>query len=192
MRKLRLYITALALFTIALMIVQCLFCGVARAAEEVTVRELVDNMDKYDGQEVIITGEAIGDILNKGDYGWVTVNDDSYSVKSIEEGGELVGYGNYGIGIWAAMDELEDVHVLGGYKNKGDLVKVTGTFNRICHEHGGDTDIHASSIEVLEPGYPISHPFQYGKLLVVLVLAGVIGALWTVRRGRILRALRKA
>ncbi len=169
-----------------------IFCASAQAADVVTTQELIDNMAQYDGQEVTIAGEAIGDLMQRGDYGWITVNDDPYSAKSVEEGGSLEGISNVGIGVWAPMNELEDVHILGGYKNKGDLVRVTGTFNRICHEHGGDTDIHASSVVVLEQGYPFSHHFQYWMLFLILGLAAIIAVLWNLRGQRIRRALRRA
>jgi hypothetical protein len=165
-------------------------CRPALAQSEVSVGELIANMEQYDGKQVTITGEAIGDILLQGDYGWLTVNDDAYSVKSIEEGGDFAGYSNVGIGVWAPAPELRQVHTLGGYKNKGDQVMVTGIFNRADPQHGGDTDIRATSIEVLAPGRSISHPFQYARLLAVLILAGLIIFLWVDRRGRMRRARR--
>jgi hypothetical protein len=168
------------------------FSGTARAAEVVTTQDLIDNMAQYDGQEVTISGEAIGDLMQRGDYGWITVNDDPYSVKSIEEGGSLEGVSNAGIGVWAPMNEIGDIHILGGYKNKGDTVRVTGIFNRVCHEHGGDTDIHAESVVVIEQGYAFSHPFKYWLLVLSLILAGIIAILWNIRRLRIRQALRKA
>ena len=192
MRKIRRPCIVAVAFAILMISALPLFCGVAMAAEEVTTQELVENMEKYDGQEVTITGEAIGDLMARDDYAWITVNDDAYSIKSIEEGGDFAGLSNYGIGVWAPRGKLEQIHVLGGYKNKGDWVQVTGTFNRVCHEHGGDTDIHAKSVVVLEEGYPMSHPFQYTKLLVAIILAIIIVALWMVRRNKIHKALRKA
>ncbi len=156
-------------------------CGVALAAEEVTIEELVSGMHAFDGKEVTISGEAVGDVMLRGDHGWVTVNDDAYSTRSVQEGGGFAGYSNWGIGVWAPRAELEDIHILGGYKNKGDQVRVTGIFHRACREHGGDTDIHASRIEVLEPGHPISHPFNYWKLGVALALAALalsLGYVW--------------
>ncbi|OFW57633.1 MAG: hypothetical protein A2W01_03785 [Candidatus Solincola sediminis] len=165
--------------------------GSALAAHEVSVEELVANMEQYDGQEVVITGEAVGDLLVQGDYGWVTVNDDAYSVKSLEEGGDFAGYSNWGIGVWAPAGELRQIHILGGYKNKGDTVRVTGIFNRADPEHEGDTDIRATSIELLEAGHPIPHPFQYGKLLIVVILLALVAILWVDRRSRIRRARRK-
>ncbi|MDI6873215.1 MAG: hypothetical protein QME84_02860 [Actinomycetota bacterium] len=34
----------------------------------------------------------------------------------------------------------------------GDTVEVRGVFHADCAEHGGDFDIHASSLTVLQPG----------------------------------------
>jgi hypothetical protein len=151
--------------------------GIAWAAEEVTVEELVANMEEFDEREVTISGEAVGDVMLRDDHGWVTVNDDAYSVESIHEGGDLTGYSNWGIGVWAPRTELEGIQIMGGYKYKGDQVRVTGVFHRACQEHGGDTDIHANRVEVLEPGHPISHPFAHWKLILVLVLAMLVMAL---------------
>src|SRR5450756_1940772 len=75
----------------------------------------------------------------------------TYSNKSIEAGGQLVGMSNMSMSVWAEKIDSEDIKILGGYKNKGDRVMVTGVFNRACHEHGGDTDIHAFSVEVIRP-----------------------------------------
>jgi hypothetical protein len=166
--------------------------GYAVAAEEVTTEELVNDMPAYDGKEVTITGEAVGDVMLRDGGGWVTVNDDIYATKSIEEGGELSGYTNLGIAVWAPGRELEQIHILGGYKNKGDRVRVTGVFNRACQEHGGDTDIHASVVEVLEPGYPISHPFAWWKLVLVLVLAAAALTLGSIWRKRVISSLSPA
>jgi hypothetical protein len=168
------------------------WCGCAVAAGEVTTEELVDDMPAYDGKEITITGEVVGDVMLRDGYGWVTVNDDIYATKSIEEGGELSGYSNLGIAVWAPRGELERIHVLGGYKNKGDRVRVTGVFNRACQEHGGDTDIHASTVEVLEQGYPISHPFAWWKLVLVLVLAAAALTLGIIWRKRVISSLSPA
>ncbi len=36
---------------------------------EVTIQELVDNAEHYDGQEVIIEGEVVGDLMLRGRRG---------------------------------------------------------------------------------------------------------------------------
>jgi len=161
--------------------------GPASADDTVKVAQLVDNMRKYDGRVVTIQGEAIGDVMVRGTYAWITVDDDRYSKKSIEEGGELVGMSNSGIGIWVLEHDTREITIYGGYKNKGAIVRVTGVFNRACHEHGGDTDIHATSVEVLKPGHPFSHPFPYDKLLVVVLLTCAIALLWYWRSIKIKR-----
>lgn len=164
-------------------------CGAALAAEEVTIQDLVGEMGRYDGREVTITGEAVGDIMMRGEYGWVTVNDDEYAKVSIEEGGEFAGYSNLGISVWAPRDELERIGALGGYKNKGDRVRVTGTFHRACPEHGGDTDIHASRLEILERGHAIPHPLAWWKLALALALAAITLVLAYFWRKKALAAL---
>jgi hypothetical protein len=155
-----------------------ILAGPALSDDTVQINQLVTNMRKYDGKVVTIHGEAIGDVMVRGAYAWITVNDDRYSKKSVEEGGELIGMSNSGIGVWVPARDTRDINICGGYKNKGAMVRVTGVFHRACHEHGGDTDIHATSVEVLKPGYPFHHPFPYGKLLAVIVLTCTIGLLW--------------
>lgn len=159
----------------------------AFANETVTIEELVSDMKKYDGKEVTIEGEAIGDVMVRGEYAWITVNDDAYSKRSLEEGGDFAGYSNIGIGVWVPKQYAESINLAGGYKVAGDHLRVTGIFNRACHEHGGDTDIHADSLEVTRSGHEIPHGFQYGKLLAVIILACAIAFLWNLRRSKIKR-----
>jgi hypothetical protein len=163
----------------------------ALAAEPVSIVRLIDDMPKYDGKEVTIRGEAIGDLMVRGTNAWITVNDDRYSDKSIEEGGALVGMSNAGMGVWVPEADTRDIKILGGYKNKGCKVVVTGVFHRACPEHGGDTDIHATSLRVTRPGHPFSHPFKWGELLAIVILSGVIALLWFRLRTRVKRAAKE-
>lgn len=123
-------------------------------AVEVDSGQLLESADEYDGREVIYEGEAIGDVMMRGDFAWLTVNDDHYSEHALHEAGELKG-GNSGIGVWLPADEAEKVNVLGRYGTVGDYVRVRGTFNADCAEHGGDVDIHAVSLEVIKPGLDV-------------------------------------
>jgi hypothetical protein len=137
------------------------------------------------GKTVTIQGEAIGDLMVRGTHAWITVNDDVYSKRSIEEGGELIGMSNAGIGVWVSEQDGRRIEVFGGYKNKGSTVRVTGVFNRACEQHGGDTDIHAVSVLVLRQGRPFSHPFKWAELAAIIILATAIALLWNLRRNRI-------
>lgn len=154
---------------------------------EVTIRELVENAENYDGQEVVIEGEVIGDLMIRGDEAWLTVNDDPYSVRSLVEGGDFAGLSNYSIGVRLPREETEGIRVLGSYKNHGDRVRVRGIFHRVDHASGGDMDIEGISLEVIKPGYPLPHPFAYWKLIVALALAAVaayLGNIWRKRSGQ--------
>jgi len=153
--------------------------------QEVKVKELVENSESYDGQEVIVEGEVVGDLMIRGDEAWITVNDDPYSERSLEEGGDFAGLSNYGIGVWLPRQETEAIRVLGSYKNHGDRVRVRGIFHRVDHSHGGDMDIEGISLQVMKPGYPIRHSFSYWKLALVLALASMAACLAIVWRRRI-------
>ncbi|MFH1149851.1 MAG: hypothetical protein V1748_05205 [Actinomycetota bacterium] len=158
-------------------LLSCCLVAAVRADDTVAITRLIDDMKQYDGKTVTIQGEAIGDVMVRGTDAWITVNDDEYSKKSIEEGGELVGMSNAGIGVWISSRDAERIRICGGYKNKGAIVTVTGTFNRACKEHGGDTDIHATSLEVVKDGYPFERSFPWGKLVALLALVAAAGGL---------------
>jgi hypothetical protein len=152
--------------------------------DRVPIADLIKNMRKYDGKVVTIRGQAVGDGLMRGDFGWVTIDDDPFSNKSAEEGGALVGMSNISMSVWAPKPDVEQVRFYGGYKNQGDAVRVTGVFHRACPEHGGDTDIHASGFEVIRLGHGIRHSIQYPKLIAVILLSAIIVLLWYALKGR--------
>lgn len=168
---------ALAVCLLALALVSAA-ASPARADDPVSITSLIEDMKKYDDQRVTIEGEAVGDIMVRGDNAWITVNDDEYSKKSIEEGGELVGMSNVGIGVWLPAADARQIEVLGGYKHRGAKVRLTGVFHRACAKHGGDTDIHADALKVVKQGYPFSHGFQWDRLAAFLALCVVIALLW--------------
>lgn len=181
----RAFISCIALLTVLLASWAVSFSAKAVADDTVTTTQLIDDMKKYDGEVVSIQGEAVGDLLLRGHFAWITVNDDRYSNRSIEEGGELVGMSNSGIGIWVSADDGRRVAVYGGYKYKGSIVRVTGVFHRACEQHGGDTDIHADSVEVVTMGYPFSRPFKWLELLTIIILSCAALVLWRLLRTRL-------
>jgi hypothetical protein len=123
----------------------------AESAERVSTADLLQRWEEYDGREVVLTGEVVGDVMRRGDSAWITVNDDHYSRAARLEAGELRG-GNSGIGVWISAKEAGKIGTLGRYGSKGDLVEVRGVFNADCREHGGDFDLHAASLTVIEQG----------------------------------------
>ena len=138
----------------------------------VSGNELVENANMLDGQIVLFEGEVIGDIMNRGDHAWLNVND-----------------GTRAIGIWAKKDQLNNIDRIGDYFNKGCVIKVVGVFHRACPQHGGDLDIHAEEITILDQGYPIKHPIPGWKIplawaLFLITLGTHLIFVWLKRRSK--------
>jgi opacity protein-like surface antigen len=133
---------------------------VARAEDVVRLNDLVEQAKARDGQVVTAEGEAIGDVMIRGEYGWVNISD-----------------GTNDIGIWAPAEALRQIRYVGRYHTKGDVVRVTGRFHRADPEHGGDLDIHAQSLTVVQPGGPVSHPVKPGRVPLALLSLAAAGGL---------------
>lgn len=135
---------------------------IASAGSVLTVKsdDLINNAREYDKKEVVYSGEVIGDIMRRGEYAWINVNDGSNS-----------------IGIWIIYDEAKKIKYTGSYRYKGDIVEVTGIFNRACPEHGGDFDIHAKSMIVKKEGSKVEREINltilYIAIAVLLIAAGL-------------------
>ena len=116
--------------------------------------ELIRNAEKYNGETVTYEGEVIGDVMCRGEYGWINVTD----VENV-------------IGIWCKREDLEKINFAGSYKTKGDKVRISGIFNRSCSRHQGGLDIHAQELEVVESGREIVHSLNMKKAKLVGILA---------------------
>jgi hypothetical protein len=139
------------------------FTRIALADEKLTFNELVENGKAFDKKQVKISGEAIGEALQRGSYTWINISD-----------------GTLPMGIWMRSEDADKVKVFGDYHNKGDVIEITGTFNRACSEHGGDMDIHANSVAILLEGKKIAHPLEHRRFNISIgltVLTLILGAL---------------
>jgi hypothetical protein len=145
------------MISIILVIVICVCPGLALAdGVDVSSNDLINNAGEYNGKEIVYTGEMIGDILSRGEYSWINVSD-----------------GSNAIGIWVKSDDIKDIDELGEYTAHGDTVKIKGIFYRACPAHGGDMDIHAQSIEIIQEGYATSHDMAIWKIIIgPILLAG--------------------
>ncbi len=90
----------------------------------------------------------------RGEYGWVNLSD-----------------GNNAIGVYAHSEQLEQIKHLGRYQVVGDRVRVTGTFYDACPVHYGETDIHASAVEIASSGSIVDEVLDRNKLNLSLELA---------------------
>lgn len=128
----------------------------------IPINELIDNGKEYDDQTITVQGEAIGELLERGENSFLNINDGTSAMGIFlsTEGGQLVNY-------------------YGNYHNMGDTVKVKGVFHRACDEHGGDMDIHCNSIELVTKGYKRTHEINKWKIIGILLLSpcAVIGSI---------------
>ncbi|MGA1796213.1 MAG: hypothetical protein ACMUIL_10175 [bacterium] len=138
-------------------------------AGTVPVTRLVNDKKLYDGREITIQGEVVGDVMERSAGVWLNVDD-----------------GTESIGVWVPRGIMPTMKYVGGYTTQGDIIKVEGTFYRACGTHGGETDIHASGITRVHPGYPVAHSLSSQKIRWALVLlfcaVALIGVHWWTRR----------
>ena len=136
------------------------------SVEPILSTELIQNAQEYDGKEVIYEGEVIGEIMRRNGGVWVNVKD-----------------GDYSIGVWMSPELAELIHYRGSYKMQGDILRISGIFNRACSQHGGDLDIHAISLRKIKSGWERQERVILAKrdllitLLVVLCLILILRVL---------------
>lgn len=103
---------------------------------EFDVSDLVSAHHSLDGREVIFFGEAIGEALGgHRDWKWVNVLGATDAV-----------------GVVIPAEWVGRIDRFGDYQEFGSRVRVEGILNIACAEHGGDLDVHATALEVVEPG----------------------------------------
>lgn len=127
------------------------------ASDTVSLNELVENGKSFDGKTVTVSGEAIGEVLERSKFAWVNINDKTCAM-----------------GIWTTIENAKKIKYFGSYKQKGDIIKVTGVFNRACKEHGGDMEIHAVSFDISEQGCAITEKINKTKVVLCLTLVFVM------------------
>ena len=125
-----------------------------KAKEYSNYNDLIENSKSIDNSKIILKGEAIGEAMNRGKYSWVNISD-----------------GSTAMGIWLESGEAKDIKNFGKYGHKGDILEVTGTFNRACSEHGGDMDVHAISVKIIDAGGSVAIPISSNKKIISLMFA---------------------
>jgi len=140
------------------------FIAPGALAQAISSTELINNAKALDGQTVVYKGEVIGDVMRRGDFAWINVND-----------------GQNAIGIWISTALTKQITFAGSYKSKGDIVEVTGIFHRACPEHGGDLDIHAQQMRLIEVGSPRPERASRIKRNVAIALLAALGLIWILK-----------
>jgi hypothetical protein len=153
----------------------------ALAAEEVSVSGLIEMAAELSGQEVTVDGELIGDygIRDEG-WMWTQLNDDLYARHPIREGGPLQG-ANIGIGIRIPARLAKDLDPPGGYRHRGPLVSVTGTWKYHDAERQGESYLEVSSLVVIESGRGLDEQADWRLVGVGALLLAVAAVTWVLR-----------
>jgi hypothetical protein len=134
--------------------------------DSISVTDLARNGSDYDNQIVELTGEVVGDTIREGqDQGWLTLTD-----------------GESSISLLVSSDDATKIENHGRYKITGTEVRVVGRFHLACSEHAGLSDIHATSLEVIDYGGQMAIAVNYGLLGLgaTLVVGGALLA-WLYR-----------
>lgn len=130
-------------------------------AQSITSDELINNAKEYDGKLVTYTGEVIGDVMSRGKFCWVNIND-----------------GSNALGFWLSAALAKEIEFTGSYKSRGDVLELVGVFHRACLEHGGDLDVHVQSLRKVAPGRMIKDKWNSDKVRLSLILLGALLIVW--------------
>ena len=155
----------------------------AMAAESVSATMLLQSPQEFDGQQVTVVGELIGDYGYRDDGTvWTQLNDDPYAFNPLRDGGRLLG-GNVGIGIHGAVGLFDGIDPPGRYNRVGPLVSATGTWRYHDPDRGGETYLEVDSLHIMRAGRQLSESVPTTTLVLgtVLVIAAA-GALLLARR----------
>lgn len=161
-------------FLPAILLLLLAFPAPLRAAPlEMDTTRLSAGDPALDRQTVQFSGEAVGEALNAGrDYRWVNLLDEGIA-----------------IGVYTTAKSVAAIDGYGDYDRTGAVVEVVGVYNVACDQHGGDLDVHATSVRVIKGSVARDHPVRSSKALAALVALGL--AAWLIRRYWMITRLRQ-
>ena len=121
---------------------------------KLTSEELLRDTRKWDGKNVIFQGEAIGEIMPRGNFVWLNLQDDFGA-----------------IGIWASQDMAQAIQYTGDYRHKGDTVEIEGQFFRADPRLGGELYIRAQRLKIVNPGNVMVQPLHPLKIEIAAIFS---------------------
>jgi hypothetical protein len=145
----------------AILICGCIVFAKDCYAQPISSAELINNAKDYDNKSVVYQGEVIGEVMARGEYAWINLND-----------------GKNALGIWLKKDLAKTIANAGSYKTIGDVVEVAGVFHRSCLDHGGDLDIHAESLSQIKGGYRVAEKLSGRRKKIAYGLGTILIILW--------------
>lgn len=122
---------------------------------------LVEEASSRDGKPFSIEGELIGEPLNEENGIWLNLS---------EEGNFMAVF------CPTPLASMASTLAGGNHQRLGCRIRTTGTLRRICPDHGGDLDFHASAWEVMATWQPTPDSPEGRELLLLGgLLLGIFG-----------------
>ena len=133
---------------------------------DVSIADLAAADSYMDGRTVQVSGEAVGDIINAENDSkrcWVVI--------ASTDGGQS---GN--VSVYMLRTAAEQIDTLGAYGKTGTVLQVQGTFNLVCKDHNGLSDVHADVVSVVEKGQEWEQSFNMEDMVrgIALIVVGVL------------------
>jgi len=126
-------------------------CGYA-----VSLSDLLADPQTYNNKSIVVNGEAIGEALKDKGGAWVNISSDGTS---------------FGV-FFAEAKAVEDIDYWGSYKETGDWLRITGTFNENCPLHQ-ISDIHVDKLSIVKRGKLRKLSVLASKVKIALISFGV-------------------
>jgi hypothetical protein len=162
----------------ASMVTFLLLPATALATEETTVQELVNDSVTFDGLQVSVRGELVGDYGYRNDgWMWTQLNGDSYVNAPLREEGSASG-GNTGIGVRMPVELAGDLDPPGRYRSRGPVVHVVGIWKYHDIERQGESYLEVESFTVIEAGRPLEQGPNWLVIVGGVVLVGAAALAW--------------
>lgn len=146
----------------------------------VSLAELVNCPETWDGRLVRFTGELVGAVLRREHGVWAQLNE----IPSADAPLRGPTRPNASIGVLLPHDAVEEIRVVGGPRRRGDIVEVIARFARVDASSGEVAVLRAEQARVVEPGHALSAPDLRDRRIVAGALVPVALLLLVVERAR--------
>ena len=129
---------------------------------DAAIADLAEADSYYDGQTVQVTGEAVGEaIYADGKHSWISLLDTG---------------SDSSVAVYMPNYDLGKIDVYGAYDKTGTTLRVQGVYHLACPEHDGESDIHATVVNVAALGAVRSESVDMQDFLpgIILTAAGAL------------------
>lgn len=141
-------------------------------ATDVPAGELDALPNRYDGRELTVVGEVVGDYSTRGEIVWIQLNDDPYVSGPLLERERPSGT-NTSIAVRFPI-ELFDRAAWGDpgrYGTRGPILRFSGVFHHNDPDRGGETYVEAHAVQIVDPSRPVDEDRSMAPLGIGIVFA---------------------